>query len=99
MIDDEVIILSLPSDVITINRAAEEYLDQYGVIAQLAVRGTVRLDDGQLATIPTWRTIAQVDRELGLIGIGDFGEADEELLWAVPLGLGELRVAALEEEM
>ena len=100
MIDvDEVIILPLPAEIEGIVQAADAYLEQYGIVAQLAMHGTVLLDGGQPATIVTWRTIAQIDRELGLIGLGNLGDPDEDLLWAAPLGPGELRVAALEEEM
>lgn len=95
---DEVVILPLPGDIAAMIRAADAYLDQYGVVALLQVRGTVRLEGGHIATIPAFRSVARFDRDLGLMGFGDLDELDEELLWAFPLGPGELRVAALGEE-
>lgn len=99
MIDsDEVIILPLPADITAMIAAANAYLDQYGIVAELAVRGTVKLEGGHIATISDWCSIARFDLDVGLIGFGDPDESDEELLWAFPLGPGELKVAALEEE-
>ena len=95
---EEVIILPLPYNVTDMIAAAEAYLNQYGRVAHLAVRGTVLLEGSQLATLPAFRSIARLDRDLGLMGLGDLEESDEELLWVYPQGPGELRVAALEEE-
>lgn len=95
---DKVVILPLPGDIADIIRAADIYLNQHGVVAQLTIRGTVKLAGGQIVTLPTWRPIARFDRDLGLIGLGEPSKANEELRWVYPLGPGNLKIEALEEE-
>jgi hypothetical protein len=95
---DEIIILPLPSEIGVMRAYVNAYLEQYGVVAHLQLRGSVGLEGGQMARIPAWRTIVQFDEDLGLVGLGELGEREEDLLWVSPSGPGELKIAALEEE-
>lgn len=77
---DEIIILPLPSEIGVIRAYADAYREQYDVVAQLSLRGSVLLENSQIARIPTWRTIVHVDEDLGLVGLGELEEREEDLL-------------------
>ena len=92
----ESVILSLPKKMREIQRAANQFAQQYRCVAKVEIRGHVQLESGQQYCILAWHTVAELDYELDLLGLGKPG--DEAFFWVAPTGAGELRLSELERE-
>ncbi|WP_220196550.1 hypothetical protein [Ktedonospora formicarum] len=83
----ESVVLPLPEHAHAIREAAMLFTEQCEVIATIAIRGQVLLEDTTTRLFPDWVTVSQLDDSLDLLGLGDGTELPEDarLLWVRPL--------------
>lgn len=97
MMVSESVILPLPQNVREIERAAQQFAQQYRCECRLEARGHVRLEGGQMCHLQYWHTIGALDQELDLLGLGHSQEP-EALIWVAPAGSVELRLSPAKED-
>lgn len=86
-------ILRLPTGVKNIQAAADAFEEQFGSVTAY-ICGHITLEQGPLCLLPFWRKVARLDVGAELVGLGEPGESEEELLWIWTTGPGHLKLIA-----
>ena len=93
----ESVILHLPGHARAIRRAADLFAAQYGGVL-MQMRGSVLTEHGLRYGIQDWIPIVSLDLDLDILGLGEPGNSDEDLLWVLPTDSAELRLSTPMED-
>jgi hypothetical protein len=68
---EESVILPLPQQMKRLSEAARHFAEQYDCVTHIMVRGSLLRCNGRISHVDTWQTIARLDDDLDLLGIGE----------------------------